>query len=67
MALLNSHNCITKKCTTCSFFQIESTSVDSDTSAKTIVSVCKPNYLLIGGLVALIIVSPTIYKKLKAI
>jgi hypothetical protein len=65
MAILNSHNCITKKCTTCSFFQIESTSVDSSAKADIVVAVCKPNYLLIGGLVALIITSPIIYKKLK--
>ena len=67
MASLNSHNCVTKKCNTCSFFQIESTSVETTSKADTIVAVCKPNYLLIGGLVALIIASPTIYKKLKAL
>lgn len=66
MASLNSHNCVTKKCNTCSFFQIESTSVDSNAKADTIIAVCKPNYLLIGGLVALVIASPIIYKKLKA-
>ena len=65
MAILSSHNCLTKKCDTCSFFQIESTSVESSASNDTIVAVCKPNYLLIGGLVALIIASPIIYKKLK--
>jgi len=65
MAILNSHNCLTKKCDTCSFFQIQSTSVDSTEKSDTVVSVCKPNYLLIGGLVALIIASPFIYKKLK--
>jgi hypothetical protein len=65
MAILNSHNCVTKKCDTCSFFQIQSTSVDSTTKSDTVVAVCKPNYLLIGGLVALIIASPIIYKKLK--
>ena len=65
MAILSSHNCLTKKCNTCSFFQIESTSIESSASSDTIVAVCKPNYLLIGGLVALIIASPIIYKKLK--
>jgi hypothetical protein len=65
MAILSSHNCVTKKCNTCSFFQIESTSVESSAKADTVVAVCKPNYLLIGGLVALIIASPIIYKKLK--
>jgi hypothetical protein len=65
MAILSSHNCLTKKCDTCSFFQIESTSVESSASNDTIVAVCKPNYILIGGLVALIIASPIIYKKLK--
>jgi hypothetical protein len=65
MAILNSHNCLTKKCDTCSFFQIQSTSVDSTEKSDTVVAVCKPNYLLIGGLVALIIASPFIYKKLK--
>lgn len=67
MAILSSHNCITKKCNTCSFFQIESTSVDSTAKSDTVVAVCKPNYLLIGGLVALIIASPIIYKKFKQI
>ena len=67
MAILNSHNCLTKKCNTCSFFQIESTSVDSSAKSDTIVAVCKPNYLLIGGLVALIIASPLLYKKLKTL
>lgn len=67
MAILSSHNCITKKCNTCSFFQIESTSVESSAQADTIVAVCKPNYLLIGGLVALVLVSPTIYKKIKSL
>lgn len=67
MATVNSQNCLTKKCTTCNFFQIERTSVDSTAKADTIVAVCKPNYLLIGGLVALIIASPTIYKKLKSL
>ena len=67
MAILSSHNCITKKCNTCSFFQIESTSVDSNAKSDTVVAVCKPNYLLIGGLVALIIASPVIYKKFKQI
>lgn len=67
MATYNSHNCVTKKCNACSFFQIERTSVDSNATADTLIAVCKPNYLLIGGLVALIIASPTIYKKLKAI
>jgi len=65
MAILSSHNCVTKKCNTCSFFQIESTSVDSSAKSDTVVAVCKPNYLLIVGLVALIIASPIIYKKLK--
>jgi len=65
MSILSSHNCVTKKCNTCSFFQIESTSVESSAKADTVVAVCKPNYLLIGGLVALIIASPIIYKKLK--
>jgi hypothetical protein len=65
MAILSSKNCLTKKCETCSFFQIESTSVESSATSDTIVAVCKPNYLLIGGLVALIIASPIIYKKLK--
>jgi hypothetical protein len=65
MAILSSHNCLTKKCNTCSFFQIESTSVESSASTDTIVAVCKPNYILIGGLVALIIAYPIIYKKLK--
>lgn len=65
MAILSIHNCVTKKCNTCSFFQIESTSVDSSAKADTVVAVCKPNYLLIGGLVALIIASPIIYKKFK--
>ena len=65
MAILSSHNCITKKCNTCSFFQIESTSVDSTVKSDIVVAVCKPNYLLIGGLVALIIASPIIYKKFK--
>lgn len=65
MAILNSHNCITKKCNTCAFFQIESTSVDSSAKQDTVVSVCKPNYLFIGGLVALIIFSPVLYKKFK--
>ena len=65
MAILSSHNCVTKKCNTCSFFQIESSSVESSAKADTVVAVCKPNYLLIGGLVALIIASPIIYKKLK--
>ena len=65
MAILSSKNCLTKKCETCSFFQIESTSVESSTTTDTIVAVCKPNYLLIGGLVVLIITSPIIYKKLK--
>ena len=65
MATYNSHNCVTKKCTTCSFFQIERTSVDSKPMSETLIAVCKPNYLLIGGLVALIIASPIIYKKLK--
>jgi hypothetical protein len=65
MAILSSHNCLTKKCNTCSFFQIESTSIDSTAKADTVVAVCKPNYLLIGGLMALIIASPIIYKKLK--
>ena len=66
MAILNSQNCLTKKCNTCAFFQIESTSVDSSASADTVIAVCKPNYLFIGALVALIIVSPKIYKKLKS-
>ena len=65
MAILDSHNCVTKKCNTCSFFQIESTSVDSTAKVDTIVAVCKPNYLLIVGLVALIVASPIIYKKFK--
>jgi hypothetical protein len=65
MATVNSQNCITKKCNTCSFFQIERTSVESTKEKDTVVAVCKPNYLFIGGLVALIIVSPIIYKKLK--
>lgn len=65
MAILSSKNCLTKKCETCYFFQIESTSVESSTTTDTIVAVCKPNYLLIGGLVVLIIASPIIYKKLK--
>jgi hypothetical protein len=65
MAIVNSHNCVTKKCNTCSFFQIEKTRVESSAKADTVVAVCKPNYLLIGGLVALIIASPIIYKKLK--
>jgi hypothetical protein len=67
MAILSSHNCVTKKCNTCSFFQIESTSVESSAKADTVVAVCKPNYLLIGGLVALIIASPLLYKKLKTL
>ena len=67
MAIVNSHNCVTKKCNTCSFFQIERTSVSSTEKADTVVAVCKPNYLLIGGLVALILASPLIYKKLKSI
>jgi hypothetical protein len=67
MAILNSRNCVTKKCDTCSFFQIESTSVDSTSKSDTVVAVCKPNYLLIGGLVALIIASPILYKKLKTV
>jgi hypothetical protein len=66
MAILNSRNCVTKKCDTCSFFQIETTSVDSTAKSDTVVAVCKPNYLLIGGLVALIIASPILYKKLKS-
>jgi hypothetical protein len=65
MAILNSRNCVTKKCDTCSFFQIETTSVDSTAKSDTVVAVCKPNYLLIGGLVALIVASPIIYKKFK--
>jgi len=65
MAILDSHNCVTKKCNTCSFFQIESTSVESSAKSDTVVAVCKPNHLLIGGLVALIVASPIIYKKLK--
>jgi hypothetical protein len=65
MSTVNSQNCITKKCNTCSFFQIERTSVESTKEKDTVVAVCKPNYLFIGGLVALIIVSPIIYKKLK--
>jgi hypothetical protein len=67
MAILSSHNCVTKKCNTCSFFQIESSSVESSAKADTVVAVCKPNYLLIGGLVALIVASPIIYKKLKSL
>jgi hypothetical protein len=67
MASLSSHNCVTKKCSACSFFQIESTSVDSSAKADTVIAVCKPNYLLIGGLVAIIIASPTIYKKVKSL
>lgn len=66
MAILNSHNCVTKKCDTCSFFQMQRTSVDSTASTDTVIAVCKPNYLLIGGLVALIIASPVIYKKFKS-
>lgn len=66
MAILTSHNCITKKCNTCSFFQMERTSVESSKEKDTVVAVCKPNYLFIGGLVALIVVSPIIYKKLKS-
>jgi hypothetical protein len=67
MAILSSHNCVTKKCNSCSFFQIESTSVDSSAKSDTVIAVCKPNYLLIGGLVALIVASPIIYKKLKSL
>jgi hypothetical protein len=67
MAIYNSRNCVTKKCDTCSFFQIESTSVDSSAKSDTVVAVCKPNYFFIGGLVALIIASPIIYKKLKSL
>jgi hypothetical protein len=44
---------------------MERTSVESSKEKDTLVAVCKPNYLFIGGLVALIIVSPIIYKKLK--
>jgi hypothetical protein len=66
MAILNKRSCVTKKCDTCSFFQIESTSVDSTSKSDTVVAICKPNYLLIGGLVALIIASPILYKKLKS-
>lgn len=65
MAILNSQNCITKKCNSCSFYQIESTSVETSANQDTVVSVCKPNYLFIGGLVALIIFSPVLYKKFK--
>lgn len=65
MAILTSHNCITKKCNTCSFFQMERTSVESSKEKDTVVAVCKPNYLFIAGLVALIVVSPIIYKKFK--
>jgi hypothetical protein len=65
MATLNSQNCITKKCDTCSFFQMERTSVASSDKSDTVIAVCKPNYLLIGGLVALIIASPYLYKKFK--
>jgi hypothetical protein len=65
MAILNSRSCITKKCDTCSFFQIETTSVESSAKSDTVVAVCKPNYTLIVGLVALIVASPYIYKKFK--
>jgi hypothetical protein len=65
MAILNKRSCITKKCDTCSFYQIESTSVESSAKSDIVVAVCKPNYLLIGGLVALIVATPIIYKKLK--
>ena len=65
MEVLNSQNCLTKKCNSCAFYQIESTSVSSSDKSDTVVAVCKPNYLLIGGLVALIIASPYLYKKLK--
>jgi hypothetical protein len=65
MAVVNSQNCITKKCDTCSFFQMESTSVASSDKSDTVIAVCKPNYLLIGGLVAIIIAAPYLYKKFK--
>lgn len=67
MAIVSSHNCITKKCNTCSFFQIERTSVESTKEKDTVIAVCKPNYLFIGGLVALIVASPIIYKKIKSL
>ena len=60
-AVVSSQNCLTKKCTACSFYQIESSSVDSNT----IIAVCKPNYLVIGSIVALILASPYLYKKFK--
>ena len=60
-AVVSTQNCLTKKCNTCSFFQIESSSVDSNT----IVAVCKPNYLVIGSVVALILAAPFLYKKFK--
>jgi hypothetical protein len=65
MAIVNKQDCVTKKCDTCSFFQIQSTSVESGAKADTVVAICKPNYVLIGGLVALIIVAPILYKKYK--
>ena len=65
MEVLNSQNCITKKCNSCAFYQMERTSVASTDKSDTVVAVCKPNYLFIGGLVALIIASPYLYKKLK--
>jgi hypothetical protein len=65
MAILNKRSCVTKKCDTCSFFQIESTSVDSSSKSDTVVAICKPNYTLILGLVGLIVASPYIYKKFK--
>jgi hypothetical protein len=60
-AILNKQNCLTKKCNTCAFYQMESSSVD----AKTVIAVCKPNYLVIGSVVALIIAAPYLYKKFK--
>jgi len=65
MAVLSNQNCITNKCKTCSFFQMESTSVASSDKSDTVIAVCKPNYLLIGGLVAIIIAAPYLYKKFK--
>ena len=60
-AVLSKQNCLTKKCSSCAFYQMESSSVDSNT----VIAVCKPNYLVIGSVVALIIAAPFLYKKFK--